>query len=335
MRSIFVKLFTKSFLALILLAAASVPAQTGAAGGASSQPPQWHTLQSDNGEFSISIPAGYRYFYDPQGFELDPPTSGRYAFAEMQMLGSFADKTIMTVEIYRVPKPKKYLDKLINHDNPNGKKTKLTLPGFSIQQFELDSVNNSALKRNIAIKCLTKYIASKDHIYVVSTASRGAEMTPAARRFLDSIVLTESPAPNANGAGEKAINISKLTPFTLELTAQDQSKIVHVKKDDDDDDEKKPAPRPAPNPNGLVLLNRPKPTFSRAARKAEIGGTIRVRATFDKRGIVSNVIFLTALPGGLSRNALFSALRMKFIPAERDGELITVSRPIEYGFFIY
>jgi TonB family protein len=84
-----------------------------------------------------------------------------------------------------------------------------------------------------------------------------------------------------------------------------------------------------------MILNKPRPTYSNQARKEGIGGTIRVRLTFSENGSISRVIFLTALPGGLNRNSFFTALKMRFLPAEKDGVFDTVTKTVEFSFAIY
>jgi len=68
-------------------------------------------VQSDNGEFSIEMPADPVYFYDPDGFYFNGggPT-GPYNFKEMQMLNASLEKTYMSVEIYSMLNPKTYLN---------------------------------------------------------------------------------------------------------------------------------------------------------------------------------------------------------------------------------
>jgi hypothetical protein len=286
-------------------------------------------MRSDNGEFSIDMPANYNYFYDPAGMEITE-TSGTFVFSEMRMLNASANKTFMSLEIYKVPNPKKYAGKLIDHNGAKGAKSKQNIPGFFIQQFDLKKIHNYYLEKDLAISYQTRYIASKDHVYVVTVANRGEEITAAARRFIDSIHLrSEDPAADQDN---NAINISKLKPVTIGQMISDEtdsSLLSGIAA------EKAPAPKTPPNPYGLLILEKPVPTYSDQARKGDITGLLRLRVTFDKRGGVTKVGFISTLDHSLTRNAFFCALRIKFIPEEKDGQEVTVKKTLEYNFNIY
>ncbi len=310
--------------AVFLLAASAIFAQQSGP-----EATEWNTMRSDNGEFSIDMPANYSYFYDPAGMEITE-TYGTFVFSEMRLLNASANKTFMSLEIYKVPDPKKYAGKLIDHNDTKGAKSKQTIPGFFVQQFDLKKIHSYNLEKNVAINYQTRYIASKDHLYVVTVANRGEEITAAARRFIDSIHLrTEDPS---TGSDKNAINISKLKPVTIDQMIADEtdgSLLSGVAI------EKVPAPKTPPNPNGILILDKPAPTYSEQARKGAIRGTLRLRVTFDKRGGVTKVGFISTLDHSLTRNAFFCALRIKFIPEEKDGQEVTVKKTLEYSFNIY
>ena len=104
------------------------------------------------------------------------------------------------------------------------------------------------------------------------------------------------------------------------------------------DNQKPPADAQLPksvNPTPLIILTKPNPRYTLEARQYNITGDIRLRVTLDKDGRVSKIGIVSDLPGGLTRNAFFSALQMKFIPEEKDGEPTTVTKTIEYKFSIY
>lgn len=65
-------------------------------------------------------------------------------------------------------------------------------------------------------------------------------------------------------------------------------------------------------------------------------GLVRLKATFDKSGKITEVL-ITKTSGcdAFDKNAIRAARGIKFDPAIKNGEQVTVSRPLEYQFRIY
>ncbi len=69
---------------------------------------------------------------------------------------------------------------------------------------------------------------------------------------------------------------------------------------------------------------------------SESAGTARVRVTFDKSATVSNVELVSASGcQSFDNKALVSSRKIKFKPAIKDGEAITVTKVVEYKFEKY
>jgi len=85
----------------------------------------------------------------------------------------------------------------------------------------------------------------------------------------------------------------------------------------------------------MTILIKPTPSYINSARMKGEKGTIQIRATFSEQGRIAKIAFLKTLKEGLVRQAVFAALRIKFLPAEKQGQPETVTKIIEYSFDIY
>ncbi len=287
---------------------------------AQAQNPEWVRIQSDNGEFSVEMPKNPTYFYDKDGFSYSNWGSSDLYYSEMQMLNSSDGKTVMSLEIYRVASPKKGLDPLLEKQNAKTKKLENLPKDFSGKQSEKATINDFKTRKDIDISYVSRYFASKTHVYIVTVANRGAK-TSVFEKFLSSIRLGENQTGNAK--------ISSLKALTLNDVGFDASDTLTPAI---------PLPKPdtpkenTQNPTPLLILSKPYASYTEAARKNFILGAIRLRVTFEKDGRVSKIGLISGLQNGLDRNAFFAALRIKFIPEEKDGVLQTISKPVEYTF---
>lgn len=82
----------------------------------------------------------------------------------------------------------------------------------------------------------------------------------------------------------------------------------------------------------VVILSKPEPRYTVAARRNGVTGVVRLRATFGADGKVANIQPITTLPDGLTEEAINAAERIQFDPARINGEPISVERLIEYKF---
>lgn len=90
-----------------------------------------------------------------------------------------------------------------------------------------------------------------------------------------------------------------------------------------------PAPEPEPPTGPLrvggdvkapVVTHRVEPTYTEAARKARVAGTVVVEAIIDKNGNVDRVKVVKGLPAGLGDQAEAAVRRWKFKPGTLNGK---------------
>lgn len=85
----------------------------------------------------------------------------------------------------------------------------------------------------------------------------------------------------------------------------------------------------------LKIVSKPTPGYTDDARKNNISGTVRLRVTFSATGQVTNVSVISGLPNGLTEKAIAAARQISFTPEKRNGQAISIAKPIDYTFRIY
>ena len=83
------------------------------------------------------------------------------------------------------------------------------------------------------------------------------------------------------------------------------------------------------------VLSKPEPTYSDAARKAGVAGTVVMRCVFASDGEVKNLVIMKALSYGLTAKAVEAARRIKFTPATRDSKPVSMWMQLQYNFSLY
>jgi TonB family protein len=83
------------------------------------------------------------------------------------------------------------------------------------------------------------------------------------------------------------------------------------------------------------ILEKPEPTYTEAARKNQITGTVVIRAVFSASGQVTNISAVSKLPDGLTEKAIAAARQIRFVPATKDGHPVSMWFQLEYNFNLY
>lgn len=296
-------------LCLLALAQISVFSQTPK----DDQKTEWIRVVSDNGEFSVEVPAEYGFFADKDGFSASA-SYDTYALREMRMLNAYTEKTLISFESYKTNKGA--INALSGRDMRDSKASEIKSGDLKIKQFVAQTPESYVVKR---------YFSSKNHIYVLTAASRKGE-TAEMKRFFDSLVFNSG--AKAPDPALKAIAFSALKVTTLEVDSAPNQPLP------------KPGTTIPPTPEEkddikLVIVSKPLAHYIDSARRNSEEGIVRLRVTFSKDGYISKISTMQTLGHGLLRQSLFAALRIKFLPQERNNAPITVSKVVEYSFDIY
>jgi TonB family protein len=83
------------------------------------------------------------------------------------------------------------------------------------------------------------------------------------------------------------------------------------------------------------VLDKPEPTYTEAARKNQITGTVVLRAVFSASGQITNISAVSRLPDGLTERAMAAAKSIRFVPATKDGHPVSMWMELQYNFNLY
>jgi tetratricopeptide (TPR) repeat protein len=84
-----------------------------------------------------------------------------------------------------------------------------------------------------------------------------------------------------------------------------------------------------------VILFKPEPAYTPAARADCIDGVVRLRLVLSSDGTVKHILPIKTLSHGLTENSIDSARKIKFIPALKDGRPVSQVVTVEYNFNCY
>lgn len=84
-----------------------------------------------------------------------------------------------------------------------------------------------------------------------------------------------------------------------------------------------------------VITYKPEPDFTPEARRANLLGVVRLRATLASDGKIKHILVVMPLPHGLSGQAIQSAQAIKFTPAMVNGAPVSQRVILEYNFSVY
>jgi TonB family protein len=83
------------------------------------------------------------------------------------------------------------------------------------------------------------------------------------------------------------------------------------------------------------ILEKGEPTYTESARKYGVQGTVVMRAVFSSDGQVKRVSVTRKLPHGLTQAAVNAARAIKFTPAMKDGQPVSMWMELQYNFNLY
>jgi TonB family protein len=85
----------------------------------------------------------------------------------------------------------------------------------------------------------------------------------------------------------------------------------------------------------VKLLSKPEPTYTQAARNEQIVGTVVLKCVFAGDGTVKHILVVQSLPNGLTQQSIAAAKKIRFIPATRNGQPVSMWMQLEYNFNLY
>jgi TonB family protein len=83
------------------------------------------------------------------------------------------------------------------------------------------------------------------------------------------------------------------------------------------------------------VLSKPEPQYTEEARKAGTTGTVVLSVVFSRTGQVTNIRAVQTLCCGLTEKAIAAARAIRFVPAMRNGQVVSTYMQLEYNFNLY
>ncbi len=83
-----------------------------------------------------------------------------------------------------------------------------------------------------------------------------------------------------------------------------------------------------------IVTAKPQARYTSEARAQNLEGTVRLRAVLAASGKVEDISVVTGLPYGLTESAIKAARRLKFKPAMKDGQPVSMWVTLEYVFIL-
>jgi TonB family protein len=83
------------------------------------------------------------------------------------------------------------------------------------------------------------------------------------------------------------------------------------------------------------VLYKPEPSYTEAARKYSVTGTVVLRGVISTEGRIIGIHVERRLPHGLTEASITAAQRVSFTPATKDGLAVSQSIQLEYNFNLY
>jgi TonB family protein len=82
----------------------------------------------------------------------------------------------------------------------------------------------------------------------------------------------------------------------------------------------------------LEIKAKPKPAYTKEARRNGIQGFVTLKVLFSGRGKIARMRILKGLPAGLTENAIRAACKIEFKPAIKGGQPVGQWLTVEYVF---
>jgi TonB family protein len=215
-------------------------------------------------------------------------------FRGLKRLTTVFNRVDYTIECFENPEPKQSLAQFFEELGPIGeyKDDPATRRRVTIDGF--DGIEFSAEKNDVAV--MVQYVATEKHLYRFIARGPVTERL-AVTEFFSSIKLGKDPQGTE--------------------VAEYLSEKIYVGREVD---------------VKARLLTKPEPSYTEDARKNEISGTVVLKVVFSKSGQVTNIRTVAGLPYGLTEQAIKAARKIKFTPAMKDGQPVSMWMQLEYNF---
>jgi TonB family protein len=203
-----------------------------------------------------------------------------------------------------------------------------------IRDFKVGKVNGRARVRNADYYSISIYFAGKN-IYQITASADGPD-NAVLKGFLSSIRIDGQPLTTRPGI--EPVDPTRIDSLDTSLDVKDALKTANANNVSVTYDSA--AVLNTLNPRGpysrmALVLQKPRPTYTDAARQANVQGDIVLYVKLKADGSVGDITVRKKLPNGLTETAIAAAKRVKFLTAQKDNKSVDFYVPLTYSFTIY
>lgn len=278
----------------------ATPLQTRPDFGSTPKLPDWDRYTVRGGEFSVLLPTAPAM----STYEKRPDRLTKVRLRHI--IGAYSQGVVYAIYVYQRDAP---LDEFIAEHSPEqrGYTRDLKIGEFAGKEYVVQTAET---------KSVVQYFITKRYIYsFVALGSYLRNPEAGMTRFFDSIKFESSDNDIAivDGAGIQSSVDPGGPPDPTDVQVF-SGKNVNRK---------------------TIVVNKPEPSYTEAARKSQTMGTVVIRCVFSSSGAVTNLTFVSGLPDGLSERAMAAAKQIRFVPAIKDGRFVSMYIQLEYNFNLY
>jgi hypothetical protein len=256
----------------------------------------WRRVATDDKEFAVVMPVTPPA-HESTNYYLHPD-GARIKWA--RAVTGYSGRAAFVVHIYDTSDPKKLLKDLLGLE---------TSPDSSISDFSLGGyVGKRVVTSEKDFHIDARYLATRRRVYVVSAAARDKD-DPDVNRFMSSLRLGSDGVTDAQGVSQSGVGVTGDSPGASAGGGVD--KTVY---------------QPSEVSRKALIVFKPNP------RSATEPGVVKLRMILSSTGEVSNIEVLKGLDKETTKKAVEEASYIRFLPAERDGHLVSQWVNIEYSF---
>ena len=234
---------------------------------------------------------------------------------------SYSNGVVYVLTITSKIKPYEYCENKKQFDESNFKeRVKFLKEGSKQAKIEESPNEIKFISENNIIKLVNDY---KNNRWFEFQTFEGNESNLEVRNFLNSLKFEENTSgkPIGNGSprnlGDENVLVDEVSEKPEIKNNSDKKTVIEVIK------------------TNLKLILKPKPPFTDTARNANTQGVVRLKLTFLANGGIGNISIVSALPFGLTEQAIAAARKIFFIPPKINGQQITVEKMVEYNFSLH
>ena len=257
--------------------------------------PEWQRYRVEGEEFSVLMP------FVP-AMSTRSVTYARNHTRLERTLAAYADGVVYLVATYE--KKGLSFDELVH----------AVVPGQKTETVSVDGVSGRSLSHeDERSRWNRKFFETSKTLYqFVAVASKVGDRSAGISKFFSSIGFSK------NLEGRKVLDGPGEQPVTHPDGTQPDSIFrstqVNVK------------PK---------VVSKPEPQYTAQGRQAQVTGTVVLRGILSSSGALENITVLRDLPAGLTERAITAARKIRFIPAMKDGQFVSMWIQLEYNFNLY